>query len=138
LMEHGIWYPGIWDDYLKEHPVPQIRQQSANNHAALLQMRDFYGFRRKNKKLHIEEQIAYSGERITGVGEDGAGKSTLLLSIMRVLRTEGYCESDEYEGTRVREAASKAALVFQNPELQFVANTVLEEVSASAEWLGAL
>jgi energy-coupling factor transporter ATP-binding protein EcfA2 len=66
----------------------------------------------------------HGGEVLGVVGANGAGKSTLGLILTGVLRASN--------GSVVRESGPKlGGFVFQNPEHQFVAATVAEEIRVS-------
>ena len=93
---------------------------------------------------------ARSGERIAVVGPNGAGKSTLLFVLCGLRRpTRGRVGLRSIAGTggtgdggtgeelrdpsrlRAGEIASRIGLVFQDPELGFVARTARDEVAAT-------
>ncbi len=68
------------------------------------------------------------------VGPNGAGKTTMLNLIFRAL--EGYqgsilLESRDILKMKKRDLYQRMGLVFQNPEWQFVANTVSQELEFS-------
>jgi energy-coupling factor transport system ATP-binding protein len=85
-----------------------------------------------------------AGERIALVGPNGAGKSTLLLAIAGIVRPadgtvrvaaggrDGAAPAADPAHLRPADLADALALVFQEPELSFVASTVREEVAAGA------
>ena len=88
---------------------------------------------------------AHAGERIALVGPNGAGKSTLLFIFAGLRRlTRGTVGLREIAGSdepvedlrnparlRSDEIASRIGLVFQDPELGFVARTARDEVAAT-------
>ena len=90
---------------------------------------------------------ARAGERIAIVGPNGSGKSTLLFALcglrrpnrgsvgLRALPAAGEAEATEKfrDPARLRsnEIAVRIGLVFQDPELGFVARTARDEVAAS-------
>jgi energy-coupling factor transport system ATP-binding protein len=88
---------------------------------------------------------ARSGERIAVVGPNGAGKSTLLFVLAGLRRPSGgriglraIARADETaeelrDPMRLRpeEVPSRIGLVFQDPELGFVARTARDEVAAT-------
>ena len=88
---------------------------------------------------------ARAGERIAIVGPNGAGKSTLLFVIaglrraargtvgLRAIARDGERVEDLSDPSRLkpREIASRIGLVFQDPELGFVARTARDEVTAT-------
>ena len=89
---------------------------------------------------------ARAGERVALVGPNGAGKSTLLFLLAGLRRpnrgTVGLREAagsespleDLRDPSRLRpqEIASRIGLVFQDPELGFVARTARDEVTATS------
>lgn len=130
LKEYGIWYPGVWDDAWDRWPkrdpepggVPEEKEP-------LVRLQGLAGFHGKEKKIEAGSARLYPGDWIAVVGNNGAGKSTLLQSLMQLIPTTG-----EYflAGRPVRsfdDVADKAAYVFQNPEMQFVTNTVFDELA---------
>jgi energy-coupling factor transport system ATP-binding protein len=88
---------------------------------------------------------AESGERIALVGPNGAGKSTLLFVLsglrrpgrgsvgLRAIAGEGEPVEELRDPTRLRsrEVPSRVGLVYQDPELGFVARTARDEVAAT-------
>lgn len=103
---------------------------------------DLSGERRALDSVSLE---ARSGERIAIVGPNGAGKSTLLFVLAGLRRpnlgTVGLRAiargGEEAEGLRdpsrlgPEEIASRIGLVFQDPELGFVARSARDEVAAT-------
>ncbi|WP_025849783.1 ABC transporter ATP-binding protein [Paenibacillus ehimensis] len=130
LQEYGIWYPGVWDDYDRRNAAARReRIEPAATKEPLLRLDRFAGYYGPAKKIEAAAAELDAGDWIAVVGENGAGKSTLLQSLMQLLRTEGHYELG---GRTVREfddVADMAAYVFQNPEMQFVAHTVYDEVA---------
>ncbi|MFC6230205.1 ABC transporter ATP-binding protein [Paenibacillus allorhizosphaerae] len=138
LQQYGIWYPGVWDDYAARSAALADRNAEQAGVASsasaipaaepLLQLRDFTGFHGKIAKIEASAEL-YAGDWVAVVGDNGAGKSTLLQSMMQLLRTEGEYR---FMGRPVRgfdDVADYAAYVFQNPEMQFVAATVQDELA---------
>ncbi|MBO9597694.1 MAG: ATP-binding cassette domain-containing protein [Cohnella sp.] len=128
LRRYGIWYPGAWDDHLRDRAKAN---RSIRSEILLLRMERFKGKRGPNVVIEADQGAVAPGEWIGITGPNGAGKSSLLLSIMRLLKTEGICEIAGQPAAKAEQAARRAAFVFQNPELQFVANTVREEAEYS-------
>ncbi|MCL6459584.1 MAG: ATP-binding cassette domain-containing protein [Gorillibacterium sp.] len=129
LMEYGIWYPGVWDDYAESQREADGLLQIAEPSVAMLSMEQFEGLRGGESKVMVECLKAYAGDWIAVIGRNGAGKSSLLLAIMRLIRTKGTCRIAGARGTKVVQLAEKIAFVFQNPELQFVTNSVEDELA---------
>lgn len=77
--------------------------------------------------IHKQEFLAI-------VGENGVGKSTLMRLIFQIFQQdEGTIRlyGRPVEGYRKKELYNKIGLVFQNPENQFVTNTVFDEMMFS-------
>ena len=124
LKQYGIWYPGAWNDYKKAPPTNNETIQKNT-----LFVENFKGFHNKKRKIFLERTTVQSGEWITVVGENGAGKSTLLLSLMQLLRTAGSYQINEITINKINDLYGNVYLVFQNPEYQFVTNSVYGEVT---------
>ncbi|MGD0247469.1 MAG: ATP-binding cassette domain-containing protein [Candidatus Limnocylindrales bacterium] len=87
-----------------------------------------------------------AGERISIVGPNGAGKSTLLFVLsglrrpdggtvgLRALPRDDGAAEELRDPTRLRptEIPARVGLVFQDPELGFVARTARDEVAATS------
>lgn len=129
LKKYGIWYPGVWKDYLEEREQACEEVSIDSNHIPIITLDDFSGYRGREKKIEVEEKAIHSGEWIAIVGENGAGKSTLLESLMQLVKTEGKYALD---GKAVKGIPSnRIGFVFQNPEFQFVTTSVYEEIAYS-------
>ncbi|MEI7026609.1 ABC transporter ATP-binding protein [Paenibacillus sp. y28] len=161
LMEYGIWYPGVWEDYAAGRSLPS-RKESGNplsggyaelDAAALLVGDDaaglrtcgsvgargeaspivllerFEGLRGKQPAIEVNSASFGAGEWITMVGENGAGKSTLLLSLMQLVPTRGSYELAGQRVTAKTPLYPHLAYVFQNPEFQFVTDSVEDEIA---------
>jgi energy-coupling factor transporter ATP-binding protein EcfA2 len=91
-----------------------------------------------------------TGERLALVGPNGAGKSTLLLALTGLLRPgrgsvrlrrlprDGAQPEEMRDPVRLRsrDVAARIGLVFQDPELGFVARTARGEVAAAVAAAG--
>lgn len=126
--KYGIWFPGVWDQYqstavsIKTPDFPLKRK---------IVLENFTGFRNKQTKLRIQHAEAVSGDWIAVTGKNGAGKSTLLLSLIQLLKTSGTYQVNGRSIHSNKDISSEAGFVFQNPELQFVTNTVFDELAIS-------
>ncbi|MFJ7930828.1 ABC transporter ATP-binding protein [Peribacillus sp. NPDC096448] len=129
MKEHGIWFPGVWDEYIQKYAP--IREHPFTDDSPLMDVKGFRGFRNKEEKIKVEELKVHSGEWIVIRGENGAGKSTLLHALMQFIKTKGKYELLGTPIKRVKNPTDHMTFVFQNPEFQFVANTVYEEIAYS-------
>ncbi len=90
----------------------------------------------KNVNLTIGE-----GETIAIIGHNGSGKSTLVKLLAAVLHpTEGNILVDDMPTTATDERLwtirQRVGIVFQNPDDQLVANTVIDDIAFGPENLG--
>ena len=81
-----------------------------------------------------------AGEYVAIIGANGSGKSTLLRHFNALLLpTQGDVRVGEWntrQPANLRHIRSTVAMVFQNPDSQFVASTVEEDVAFGPENLG--
>ncbi|MEE3952079.1 ABC transporter ATP-binding protein [Peribacillus frigoritolerans] len=129
MREHGIWFPGVWDEYIQKYAP--TREHQFTDGLPLLDVQGFSGFRNKEEKIKVEELKVHSGEWIVIRGENGAGKSTLLHALMQFIKTKGTYELLGNPINKVKNPTDHMTFVFQNPEFQFVANTVYDEIAYS-------
>ncbi|UDI78649.1 ABC transporter ATP-binding protein [Staphylococcus taiwanensis] len=122
LTEYGVWHPHAWD----HAPQPTSFQSDLNN--PLFNYSNGQLFRSKKTLFKIPELSIHAGEWITITGKNGSGKTTLLESMMQLIKYQGQMS---YKGNilkKIKEAAQNMYLVYQNPELQFITNSVYDEV----------
>ncbi|WP_251671840.1 MULTISPECIES: ABC transporter ATP-binding protein [unclassified Sporosarcina] len=135
LKRYGIWYPGVWKEYLELNSFrSMMHNRKPVGSSNKIRLKDFTGFRGNTPKIQAECAEVKSGDWITITGENGTGKSTLLLSLMQLLRTEGIYEVNGepvIQKKKKRHLPKGLSLVFQNPELQFVTNSIAEELTVS-------
>ncbi len=154
LAASGAWVPRAWQGAAKEgsEAATEVRGDPRPGPGRVLLrasdiVLDYPAEQREKRRaldgLSIE---AHSGERIGVVGPNGAGKSTLLFVLAGLRRptrgsvgigriaADGQPVDDLLDPSRLRpeEIASRIGLVFQDPELGFVARSARGEVTASA------
>lgn len=132
LKTFGIWYPGVWEDYGGRRSLQDgrgARPQPARTGEPLLRLQAFAGYHGHAKKIEADLVELHPGEWVTVVGKNGAGKSTLLAALMQLIPTEGGYWINGRSVKGLSDVVDTASYVFQNPELQFIANSVFDEVA---------
>ena len=136
LRERGIWLPG--DDVAAEvGPAPEVAPASSEA-APIARVADLtIGYAadapvRSGIDLTIERGVS-----TCIVGANGAGKSTFALTLAGLLPPlEGTVEVETADGTAgdphewsSKQLLGRMSMVFQEPEYQFLAATVAEELA---------
>jgi energy-coupling factor transport system ATP-binding protein len=130
LCQYGVWYPGVWDSFrIKSPRIFKDEDQISSQNEIVL--KDFNGYRKKKRWITAEQCEARSGDWVAVVGKNGAGKSTFLLSLMQLLKTTGTYLLNNMPVTHFKDVQDKAYFVFQNPEYQFITNSVFDEITYS-------
>lgn len=147
LAGAGIWVPGH---------VPAVRHRTATPDAGahvLLEVESLALSRTRRRKRHPVEPVAVvpsaqirAGQALSVTGPNGAGKSTFALTLAGLLapvggRLEALPELARGAGPtplkwRGRDLISRIGTVFQEPEHQFVAGTVRDELLFAPTLLG--
>ena len=136
LRERGIWLPG--DDVAAEvGPVPESAPASSEA-APIARVTDLMiGY---DQDAPVRSGINLTLERGVStciVGANGAGKSTFALTLAGLLKPiAGTVEVETSNGTRgdphewsSKQLLGRMSMVFQEPEYQFLASTVAEELA---------
>ena len=136
LRERGIWLPG--DDVAAEvGPAPEVAPASSEA-APIARVADLtIGY---DKASPVRSGIDLTIERGVStciVGANGAGKSTFALTLAGLLEPiSGTVEVETSDGTRgdphewsSKQLLGRMSMVFQEPEYQFLAATVAEELA---------
>ena len=136
LRERGIWLPG--DDVAAEvGPAPEVAPASSED-APIARVTDLtIGY---DKASPVRSGIDLTLERGVStciVGANGAGKSTFALTLAGLLPPlEGTVEVETSDGTAgdphewsSKQLLGRMSMVFQEPEYQFLAATVAEELA---------
>lgn len=96
-----------------------------------------------NPKITALRGVSFTvrrGELVAIIGQNGAGKSTLAKLLVGLLKPTGgvlRLFGKDAAHWKVAELANHIALVFQNPEHQFLCDTVFEELAYSLLAKGA-
>lgn len=136
LRERGIWLPG--DDVAAEvGPAPEVPPASSES-APIARVTDLtIGY---DKASPVRSGIDLTIERGVStciVGANGAGKSTFALTLAGLLPPiSGTVEVETSDGTAgdphewsSKQLLGRMSMVFQEPEYQFLASTVAEELA---------
>ena len=136
LRERGIWLPG--DDVAAEvGPAPEVPPASSEA-APIARVTDLtIGY---DASAPVRSGIDLTIERGVStciVGANGAGKSTFALTLAGLLPPlEGAVEVETADGTAgdphewsSKQLLGRMSMVFQEPEYQFLAATVAEELA---------
>ena len=136
LRERGIWLPG--DDVAAEvGPAPEVPPASSDA-TPIARVTDLtIGY---DASAPVRSGIDLTIERGVStciVGANGAGKSTFALTLAGLLPPlEGAVEVETSDGTRgdphewsSKQLLGRMSMVFQEPEYQFLAATVAEELA---------
>ena len=143
LRERGIWLPG--DDVAAEvGPAPEVAPASSED-APIARVTDLtIGY---DKASSVRSGIDLTIERGVStciVGANGAGKSTFALTLAGLLPPlEGTVEVETADGTAgdphgwpSKRLLGRMSMVFQEPEYQFLASTVAEELAIGPRAVG--
>ena len=136
LRERGMWLPG--DDVAAEvGPAPEVAPASSED-APIARVTDLsIGY---DQDAPVRSGIDLTLERGVStciVGANGAGKSTFALTLAGLLPPlAGTVEVETSDGTRgdphewsSKQLLDRMSMVFQEPEYQFLASTVAEELA---------
>ena len=136
LRERGIWLPG--DDVAAEvGPAPEVAPASSDA-TPIARVADLtIGY---DASAPVRSGIDLTIERGVStciVGANGAGKSTFALTLAGLLPPlEGAVEVETFDGTAgdphewsSKQLLGRMSMVFQEPEYQFLAATVAEELA---------
>ena len=92
-----------------------------------------------NENLHVLKDISFDieeGEYVSIVGHNGSGKSTLCKLIIGLLEKSGgeiIVNGLPLDKDHLQEIRKKVAIVFQNPDNQFIGATVEDDIAFSLE-----
>ena len=136
LRERGIWLPG--DDVAAEvGPAPEVAPASSEA-TPIARVADLTIGYDKNSPVRAGIDLTIErGVSTCIVGANGTGKSTFALTLAGLLPPlEGTVEVETSDGTRgdphewsSKQLLGRMSMVFQEPEYQFLAATVAEELA---------
>lgn len=93
-------------------------------------------FKYKNNLLFDRFNLTIEkGSIVTLLGPNGSGKSTLAKILVGLLPFNGYIKIDDLSLTKenIKEIRKKIGIVFSNPDNQFVAETVMDDIAFTLE-----
>ncbi len=136
LRDAGIWLPAAVERGIAGAGTRAPRRSSMAHPVAdpspVITAADLrFGFDRREPVIRDVHLRIEAGERIALVGPNGSGKSTLARLLVGLLRPDlGTVRllGDDPARLRPAELARRASYVFQDPERQFLGQTVEEEV----------
>lgn len=143
LRERGIWLPG--DDVAAEvGPAPEVCPASSGT-TPIARVGDLTIGYDKNSPVRSDIDLTIErGVSTCIVGANGAGKSTFALTLAGLLPPiTGTVEVETSDGTRgdphewsSKQLLGRMSMVFQEPEYQFLASTVAEELAIGPRAVG--
>ena len=92
-----------------------------------------------DKKVNVIDGVSFcveSGKYISIIGHNGSGKSTfakLLIGLLEAKSGEIKAFGLDMNNQNIREIRKKIGIVFQNPDNQFVATTVRDDIAFGLE-----
>ena len=110
---------------------PEPRPDLHSAHPAV-EVRGLTIRRGRRTVLHDVDLTVRAGEFVAVVGANGAGKTTLVQAMAGVIPPpRGTVRVDGIDAARtgLRELSRRIGFVFQNPEHQFIAHTVFDELA---------
>lgn len=126
LAASGIWVPGF---------EPAAPTRTHRTGAQLLRVDALAVGRAQPMATAIDLSIR-EGDCLGVTGPNGSGKSTLALTLGGLIRPLGGSLSPDPLRWKSRELVTRIGSVFQDPEHQFVAPTVLAELRVGAKAVG--
>ncbi|WP_343781464.1 energy-coupling factor transporter ATPase [Alkalibacillus silvisoli] len=128
LENEGVFIPKAYQDEIT-HPSSKVNHSSTE---LCLTINNLTFKRKKQTILTNLNMQLNKGEMVAIVGENGAGKSTLLQLMAGILKPK--CGditflNESLTKWKEQELRQHMGFVFQNPEHQFITDTVYDEVS---------
>jgi energy-coupling factor transporter ATP-binding protein EcfA2 len=136
IADAGVWLPRAIEDGLGERPPRMVSQApktaTSQRVAAVTATHVDYAYGRGAPVVQDASLVVHPGDRVALVGPNGSGKSTLgrlLVGLLKPLRGTIALFGDPPHHLPAAVLARRAGYVFQDPEAQFLADTVAEEIN---------
>ncbi|MBA2701644.1 MAG: ATP-binding cassette domain-containing protein, partial [Chloroflexi bacterium] len=131
LEAAGTWLPDTRTSGLERPSERHTRTGGPPDEAVIEASRLTFGYERGRPVIHGLDLVARAGERIALVGSNGSGKSTIGRLLVGLLAANaGTVRLKDVDPARLSAAvlARRAGYVFQEPERQFLAQRVRDEI----------
>jgi energy-coupling factor transport system ATP-binding protein len=136
IADAGIWLPRAVETDLGERR-PRVTREGPETArpqrlAAVTATQVDYAYGRGGPVLEDVSLIVHPGDRVALVGPNGSGKSTLgrlLVGLLKPARGTVELFGDRPHRLPAAVLARRAGYVFQDPEAQFLAGTVADEIN---------
>ena len=125
MVDAGIWMPDEPARGRRGRPLPTGETLVAATGIG-------FGYDRRSPVINDVHLALAAGERVALVGPNGSGKSTLgrlLVGLLAPQRGRVVLGGDDPSRLPASELARRAGYVFQEPERQFLADRVADEVA---------
>ncbi len=112
--------------------APRLNTEPRGGENPAIEVRGLTLRRGRRTVLHDVDLTVRAGEFVAVVGANGAGKTTLVQAMAGVIPPpRGTVRVDGIDAARtgLRELSRRIGFVFQNPEHQFIAHTVFDELA---------
>ncbi|WP_417562989.1 ABC transporter ATP-binding protein [Microbacterium sp.] len=119
-------------DVLPSADRPPVGRPSHHARTPILTARGLTLRRGRVEVLHGVDLEIRPGEFVAVIGANGAGKTSLLYALAGVVRPPRgtvHVQGDDVSRLRPRELTRRIGFVFQNPEHQFISDTVRGELA---------
>lgn len=95
-----------------------------------------YSYNQKKSVLTNINFSIYEGDNIAIVGHNGSGKSTLgklIISLLKPTKGKAFFKGLQINNKTISLIREKSAMVFQNPDNQFIGATVADDIAFGLE-----
>ncbi|WP_188207571.1 ABC transporter ATP-binding protein [Alkalibacillus aidingensis] len=130
LIQEGIFIPKVFMKAKKY--ITKSCEEISSSTKPCLTVKDLTFKRKGDVILNKVNLSLYEGEFVAITGENGAGKSTLLQLMSGILKpSQGKIEflGQSFTKWKEQQLRKQMGFVFQNPEHQFITDTVFDEVA---------